>query len=571
MMDKNAILTRLEELKDLEFTMELNQEFSELSQKFQDLINDEDDSKSDDSDEDKSEEEIAKEKTIDETKNAELEKFKECSEAFKAKRAEFFKARDEEEAKNLAAKNDIIKELEDLVRSEENIGKAFGRIKEIRDKWTEIGSVSKKVHHDIQQKYSQLVEEFYYNINIYKALQENDLKRNLQRKKEVIESLANLLKEESMKVVEGELRFLQNEWENIGPTRQEDWEAVKNEYWDKVKALYAKIKDFYESRREESVKNLELKAELIEKLKQVLERAPEVHKHWEKQTQKVLEIQKEWKQIGFGPREENEKLWKEFRAICDDFFDKKRAYYKDRNSQFVEVKEAKEEIIKKVAEIKTSEEWKKTAEQIKKLQNQWKNLGNAGPRWEQKLWKSFRGHCDDFFNARQKHFEKKDVENVENLKKKEELIEKIKAFKPEGEPKEIIAKLKELSAEFNAIGNVPFKEKDRIYKTYKEAIDSKYDALDMDQSEKEDLLLKSRIETIMSSQNSEDLLFKERDRIRKRISKVNDEIIQLENNLGFFGKGSDNNPLVLDVKKKIEKAKKEKEKLQATLKQIPKP
>lgn len=570
-MEKNAILARLEEINGLEFSMELNQEFSDLNQKFHGIVNDEDKSDASNEGEEKSEEEVANESGNDIEKNVDQDKFKELTEAFKIKRAEFFKARDEEEAKNLAAKKAIINELKDLVQNEENIGKAFGRIKEIREQWTEIGSVSKKVHHDIQQEYSQLVEDFYYNINIYKALQENDLKRNLQRKKEVIATLGELEKEESIKVIEGELRFLQNEWENIGPTRQEDWEAVKNEYWDKVKALYAKIKNFYESRREESVKNLELKAQLIEKLNQILERSPEVHKHWEKQTQKVLEIQKEWKQIGFGPREENEKLWKEFRAICDGFFDKKRAYYKDRNQQFVSVKDAKEEIIKRVSEIKISEEWKKTAEQIKKLQNQWKKLGNAGPRWEQKLWKTFRAHCDDFFNARQKHYEKQDVDNAENLKKKEELIAKIQAYEPKGDPKEVIGQLKELSTEFNAIGNVPFKEKDRIYKTYKEAIDSKYDAIQMDKSEKEDLLLKSRIETIMSSQNAEDLLYKERDRIRKKISKVNDEIIQLENNLGFFGKGSDNNPMVIDVKKKIDKAKAELDKLKATLKQIPRP
>ncbi|MEZ4936057.1 MAG: DUF349 domain-containing protein [Crocinitomicaceae bacterium] len=571
-MDKNAILSRLEELKDLDFTMELNQEFSDLTQKFYDIVNDEDKSSEEsEEEEEKSEEQIAAETQEDSSKKEELEKFKQLAEAFKTKRAEFFKARDEEEAKNLAIKKDLIKELRDLVQNEENIGKAFSRIKEVRDKWSEIGSVSKKVHHDIQQEYSQLVEDFYYNINIYKALQENDLKRNLQRKEEVIESMKNLLNETSVKVIEGELRFLQNEWENIGPTRQEDWESIKSEYWNTVKELYNKIKDFYESRREESAQNLEKKAELIGRLKEVLSRDPETHKHWEKQTQKVMDIQKEWKSIGFGPREENEKLWKEFREICDGFFDKKRAYYKDRNQDFVKVKEAKEAIIQKVHELKTSQEWKKASEQIKKLQNQWKSLGNAGPRWEQKLWKIFRSHCDDFFDARQKHFEKQDEQNIENLKKKEALIEKIKAFKPSGEPKEIIGQLKELSAEFNALGNVPFKEKDRIYKAYKEAIDAQYDALDMDKQEKEDLLLKSKIETIMNSQNAEDLLFKERDRIRKQITKFNDEIIQLENNLGFFGKGSEKNPMVIEVKKKIEKAKNEVEKLKATLKQIPRP
>ena len=569
-MDKKAILTRLAELKDSDFTPELNQEFTELTQQFHAIVNEED--KNDhNSEEEKSEEEIAAAKVLKEEQNIEEDQFKTYTETFKIKRAEFFRERDEKEAENLSEKKSIIKELRNLIENEENIGKAFASIKELREKWNEIGSVSKKIHHEIQQEYSGLIEEFYYNINIYKALQENDLKRNLQRKQDIIASLDNLLKEEKIKVIEGELRFLQNEWENIGPTRQEDWEKVKNEYWDKVKALYTKIKDFYENRREESVKNLELKAALIEKLNQVLERAPETHKHWEKQTQKVLEIQKEWKEVGFGPREENEKLWKEFRAICDGFFNKKRDYYKERNKDFVRVKDAKEDIIKKVEELKSSEEWKKTADLIKKLQNQWKNLGNAGPRWEQKLWKTFRSHCDDFFNARQSHFAKQDEQNIENLSLKETLIDEIKKFEHLGEPKEVISQLKELSAEFNQIGNVPFKEKDRIYSAYKAALDAQYDAIEMDQKEKQKLLLDAKIEAMVNADNAEDLLYKERDRIRKQISKLNEEVIQLENNLGFFGKGSDNNPMVMDVKKKIEKAKNQIEGLKTTLKQIPKP
>jgi hypothetical protein len=569
-MDKNAILSRLGELKDLDFTLELNQEFSELTQKFYAIVNEEDKS-SNNNEEDKTEEEVAEDSKTNEESQLVQDQFKELSESFKNKRAEFFRARDEEEAANLSQKKAILAEIKNLISNEENIGKAFSSMKECRDNWNEIGSISKKVHHDIQQEYSALTEEFYYNINIYKALQENDLKRNLQRKKDIITSLENLLKEDKMKVVEGELRFLQNEWENIGPTRQEEWEEVKTKYWDTVKTLYAKIKGFYEGRREDSIKNLALKAEVIEKLKQVLERAPEVHKHWEKQTQKVMDIQKEWKNIGFGPREENEKLWKEFRSICDDFFNKKRTYYKDRNQDFGRIKEAKEAVIKQVEEIKSSEDWKKSAEKIKSLQNKWKNLGNAGPRWEQKLWKSFRGHCDEFFNARQAHFAKQDEQNIENLKLKEGLIAKIKAYKAAKDPKETIGQLKELSGEFNGIGNVPFKEKDRIYKEYKEALDAQYEAIEMDKAEKNKLIFEARIEAMANSENSEDLLFKERDRIRKQISKHNDEINQLENNLGFFGKGSDNNPLVLDVKKKIEKAKNEVEKLKATLKQIPKP
>lgn len=568
-MNKKEILQRLLELKDLDFTMELNQEFSELTQNYYAILNDEEKA-SNSTNEEKPEEQIAEENKLKEERALDQDQFKSFAEAFKIKRAEFFKARDEEEASNLSEKKAILKSLRDLIDHEENIGKAFGTINELKEKWNSIGNVSKKVHHDIQQEYSALTEEFYYNINIYKALQENDLSRNLQRKEAIITSLENLAKEDQIKVLEGELRFLQNEWENIGPTRQEDWEAVKTKYWDIVKSLYAKIKEFYETRREESVKNLDLKAEVIVKLKEVLEREPEAHKHWEKQTQKVLEIQKEWKKIGFGPREENEKLWKEFRSICDEFFNKKRDYYKERNKDFVQVKEAKEAIIKQVEEIKVSEDWKKTADKIKQLQNKWRQIGNAGPRWEQKLWKTFRAHCDDFFNARQNHFAKQDEANTENLKLKEALIEKVKEFKPEGEPKDIISKLKELSGEFNAVGNVPFKEKDRIYKEYKKALDAQYEAIEMDQKEKEKLIFDARIEAMVNSENAEDLLYQERDRIRKQISKLNDEVIQLENNLGFFGVGSDNNPLVLDVKKKIEKAKNKIEGLKTTLKQIPK-
>src|SRR5690606_32796247 len=233
----------------------------------------------------------------------------------------------------------------------------------------------------------------------YKQLKEHDLKRNLQMKQEVIQKLQALKDLPTIKEVETHLKALQNDWEDIGPVSNEEWEKLKDEYWKAVHACYSKINTFYEEQRTILNENLNKKRALVTVLKEYIDQLPEKQdtKFWDKATAHVLQIQEDWKKIGFGPRKENEELWVAFREQCDRFFELKKNYFASLQEVFDQIAQKKKEIIEKAHALKESTDWKNTANQLVKLQKQWKDLGNSGPRFEQKLWKQFRAACDVFF------------------------------------------------------------------------------------------------------------------------------------------------------------------------------
>jgi len=475
------------------------------------------------------------------------------------------------ETENLRQKKELITRLQKVVTSEENIGAAFGAFKEIQEKWNAIGDIPRDQRSDIQKEYSKLLEDFFYNINIYKQLKDHDFHRNHQMKVEMIDQLKALQKEESIKEVETNLKRIQNEWDGIGPVPNEEWEALKESYWTEVRSLYNRINRHYEDRREEQRGNMEKKQALIEEVKvqaQELDAITE-RKHWEDRTAKILDIQKRWKTIGAGPRKENELIWKEFRKECDVFFDAKSAFYDVLNSKFDAVAEKKQALIDRANELKDSTDWKETAHQLVQLQKQWKQLGHAGRRNEQKLWKKFRGACDAFFTAREKHFAAQDAEFEGNLTLKNELLEKIKAYEAGDDKSKTLADLKQFSTDFNAIGKVPMKAKDAVYKAFKEAMDAHYGKLKMEGSEKEKVMFEAKLDTLKASPNSSRLLRDAKMDLRKEIERIQKEIHQLENNLGFFANSKGAESLKKEVEKKVQRAQDKILSLRKQMKMIP--
>ena len=497
-----------------------------------------------------------------------LEEFQKATTLFKdKKKIEVNEQKDLEKA-NLEKKKALVAALADLIQNEENIGRAIARFKDIQESWKEAGAVPRDKRQELQKEFSNLVESFRYNINIYKDIKDHDLNRNLKLKQDLIEKLKELMKLEHIKEVEEKLHALQDEWNNIGGTHQEDWEKIKGDYWDTVNAIYDKIHKFYKDRRESRAENLDKKKALIEKAKEIVGRDISTHKSWKKQTEALIALQEEWKSIGFGPKEENNAVWKEFRSICNDFFAKKKEFYGERNTQFDGVKEAKEAMIKEVEALKDSTDWKDTINKIKAIQKRWKDAGSAGPKYENKLWKEFRAHIDHFFSAKDAHFAEADASSAENLKAKEKLIKQIEAYKVVKDAKKAMDKLKEFSAAFAAIGNVPFKEKDRIYKSYKAAIDAKYDEIDIDKSEKDKMLFEARLESIKSSPNWENMIDRERQIVRKKIGRLKDEINKMETNMSFFANADENNPLLKSALENINNSNAELEGLKEQLKSL---
>ena len=497
-----------------------------------------------------------------------LEEFKAVSTVFKEKRKVELTQVKEQENNNYKQKKVYIAALTDLIQNEENIGKALNRFKEIQESWKEVGPVPRDKRQAVQNEFSQLVDTFRYNIGIFKEIKDHDLKRNLTLKKELIEKLKGLLALDKIKEIETQLHALQDEWNTLGGTNQEEWEKIKDEYWSTVNAVYEKIRKFYDGRREEQAQNVEQKKKLIETAKEVNTDELTEHKHWQKASEKILKLQEEWKKIGFGPRDENEAIWNEFRAVCNAFFAKKKAFYGERNDQFSEIKAKKEALIAEAVAVKEITDWKAGTQKILNLQKRWKDIGSAGPKYENQLWKKFREPIDAFFAAKDNHFKSLDEAGKENLEKKKALIEKIKAYAPGADVKQTIADLKAFSEEFAGIGNVPFGEKDEVYKAYKTALDDKYAALNINKEEKEKVMFQAKIDSIASSSNKEKLFDHEAGSIRYKIDQLTRELMQFENNLAFFSNADDKNPLFKNVNDNIRRTKDDIDSLKIRLKMI---
>jgi hypothetical protein len=472
----------------------------------------------------------------------------------------------------LKQKKELILRLKDLIENEENIGTAFATRKEIHETWKKIGDIPREKRDEIQKEYSRYVEIFHHTINIYKVLKENDYKKNSQLKDEVIFKLKNLRNSsKNIRDIEATLRTLQDEWEGIGPVQNEHWEELKASYWEAVKSVYEKINNFYDEQRHVLLENLQKKRTLVSELTEAISNYQTIDKQkdWDTVTEKVLAIQERWKHIGFGPKKENEAIWVEFRAICDKFFEAKKEFNKSIDAVFKGNADLKRALIEEVKKVESSTDWKTVADKIVGLQKKWKQIGNAGHRFENKLWAEFRASCDTFYNARDAHFAAQDESLMKNLQEKNELIAEIEAFDSSADKQLTLAKLKEFSERFNAIGHVPMKQKNEIYDRYKKAVDAKYAAMKLEANEKEAILFQAKMETLQASPERSKLLINEKNEIRKQIDLLKKEIMQLENNLGFFAKSKGADQLRKDVETKVANANNKIESLKRKLKLIP--
>lgn len=462
------------------------------------------------------------------------------------------------ENENLRQKRALINRLKEVIEAEENIGSAFNSYKEIHETWKKIGDIPREKRDDTQKEYSRLLEIFFYNIKIYRELKDHDYKRNFQLKEDVIFRLKQLrTKNLPVRDLEASLRSLQDEWEEIGPVNNEDWEALKKNYWDSVKWIYEKINSHYEEQRNVLMDNLKKKKALVEALRNILLGLESIEKgkEWESKTNEIISFQEQWKQIGFGPKKENDSVWKEFRSLCDSFFEAKKSFNKSLDNSYKDVADKKRALITEVQEINSSTDWKKTADRIVFLQKKWKETGSAGPRNENKLWSEFRAACDVFYNSRDKHFEQQETELAGNLEQKLALISEIEQYVVSEDKTEALSALKNFNDRFSAIGHVPTKNKNEVFSSFKKVMDDKYASLKLEAKEKDLILFKAKVETILASPERGKLLNQERFELKKQMDTLNKEIIQMETNLSFFARSKGADQLRKDVEKKIESVK----------------
>ena len=566
-MENNIWIIELKNLTQKEDALAISREVNELKSRFEDYI---------------LEEERKIQVASMEAKEAgpELEEvdfrplkdeFYEVYNDYKARRKVMIDARNLLESENIKLKRNLINRLKEVIEKEENIGIAYSSYKEIHEAWKKVGDIAREKRDEVQHEYSRLLEDFFYNMKIYRELKEHDLKRNLQLKMKVVEQLEVLKNQESIKEVESSLKALQNEWEEIGPVVNEEWEALKAKYWEQVRAIYDRVNVFYDIRRTNLLENLNHKKELLSQTIELINtsEANDSVKMWEETTEKLLELQEKWKAVGFGPRRENEAIWQEFRGLCDQFFAKKKQFFGTIQEKFGKIAEVKQRIIDQARALKDSTDWKNSAEKLVQLQKQWKSCGHAGQKLEQKLWSDFRGACDSFFNNRQKHFEQQDSLLVTNLLAKQTVIQTIENYVVSEDKRQALADLKEFTDAFNAAGKVPVKEKDTIYNAYKTAIDLHYSKLKLEGEEKEKILFQARMDTLASSPDAERLFSREKSEIRQQIEQMKNDMLQYENNLGFFAKSKGADLLRKEVEGKINASKNKIEALKRKLKMIP--
>jgi hypothetical protein len=433
------------------------------------------------------------------------------------------------ENKNIEIKKSILKEFENLVNSKEKLSELATGIKEIREKWNKSATVSSKIDHNFQKEFSKLNESFNYNFNIYKELKENDLKRNFSLKNQIIHELKELNSINDIKKIQLELKLIQNKWEEIGPTFKEHWGDLKKNYWNEINSIQKTIREYYNNFKNSLKENLEAKNKLISKAKELLSEDNSDFKKTEAISKQFKKLQEDWKKIGPVPKNVNEKIWTEFRSIADDFFSKRKQTFDLEKNKLKGNYDQKHLLIEKAKNYVDNIDKDSNPELIKELQNQWKKIGHAGRFAEQKLWKKFRTHCDEFFELKNKNRKEILSKEKDNLKTKILLTEKFKKSTNTG-----FSDIKKFVEEFQKIGQTPRKSAGKILKDFEETV---YSFTKKNKLKKEEVfqIEKALKSSFLSNSSDPDKAFiDEKNRLNRLINSTIKETTQLENNLSFF-------------------------------------
>ncbi len=488
----------------------------------------------------------------------ELEKrFNEVFDVYKQKKAEYNKRQEEQKQENLKKKKAILERLRQLINSEETLKKTYDEFKELQGEWKKIGMVPRGEVNELWKNYHFLVEKFFDKVKINKELRDLGLKKNLQKKVELCEKAEELLLEDDINKAFKLLQKYHEKWKEIGPVPREYNESI----WQRFKSATDKINDrrreFYRERSEKREENYKAKLALCEKAEALAAKENKTVKEWLNSTDKMNELFKMWRSIGRAPSRKNEEVWNRFKSSLDLFFGAKKEFFKQLKHKQKENYNKKLDIIKQAEALQDSTDWKNTKEELIKLQKQWKDIGPVPKKHADKIWKRFRAACDHFFNRRDEYFKNLHKNEEENLKKKEELIERVKNFKPSEDKDKDIKTLKDFQREWMEIGFVPIKEKNRVQNEFKEAIDKHFDKLKVSSTEKNALNYKQKLENIKDEPNAERKIDKEKGIVLNKIKKLQEDIQLWENNIGFLAETKKSNQLREEFERKIEKAKQE--------------
>lgn len=482
--------------------------------------------------------------------------FKAAMNVIKQKRAELQAELDRQKEENLQKKQEILERIKVLSATPEEANQAYKEFKELQNQWKELTLVPAEKANELWKTYQLYVEQYYDQLKLNNEFREYDFKKNLEIKTRLCETAEKLNEEADVISAFQQLQALHQEFKETGPVAKE----LREEIWARFKAASTAVnkrhQQYFEELKQKEEENLAHKTALCEKIEAVDLTAIKTATAWEAQTQQIIEMQKEWRTIGFAPQKMNVKIFERFRGACDRFFTEKAAFFKRLKEEQAQNLAKKTELCEKAEALKDSTDWKATADKLMQIQKEWKTIGAVPKKHSESLWQRFIGACDYFFEQKGKNTASQRGEEKENLQKKEQVIEKLKALLESDEEENKQDAVRELIREWNEIGFVPFKEKDKIYKAYHETVDQLFKALNMSAARRRLDNFKNNLKN--DAKEGGQGLSRERERLVRAYENKRSEIKTYENNLGFLTcsskKGSN---LLNEMNKKMEKLKDE--------------
>ena len=482
------------------------------------------------------------------------EEFKNIMSVIKEKRSALTAELEKQKEMNLQVKLSIIEELKELVESPDDANKSYTEFKKLQQQWNEVKLVPQAKVNELWKNYQLYVEKFYDLLKLNNEFREYDFKKNLEIKTHLCEAAEKLADEADVVSAFHQLQKLHQEFRDTGPVAKE----LRDEIWARFKAASTTVnrrhQQHFEALKEVEQHNLDQKTVICEIIEAIDYKELTNFASWESKTQEVIALQNKWKTIGFAPQKMNVKIFERFRKACDEFFRKKGEFFKSLKEGMNENLEKKRALCEKAEALKDSTDWKATADELTKLQKEWKTIGPVAKKYSDAVWKRFISACDYFFEQKNKATSSQRSVEQENLEKKKAIIEKLNAIDDQMDTEEATQLVRDLMKEWNGIGHVPFKEKDRIYKQYHSQVDKLFERFNISASNKKLSNFKSTISSIQ--EGSPQALYREREKLVRAFDNMKNELQTYENNLGFLTTSSKKgNSLLTEINRKVEKLK----------------
>ena len=482
------------------------------------------------------------------------EEFKNIMSVIKEKRSALTAELEKQKEMNLQVKLSIIEELKELVESPDDANKSYTEFKKLQQQWNEVKLVPQAKVNELWKNYQLYVEKFYDLLKLNNEFREYDFKKNLEIKTHLCEAAEKLADEADVVSAFHQLQKLHQEFRDTGPVAKE----LRDEIWARFKAASTTVnrrhQQHFEALKEVEQHNLDQKTVICEIIEAIDYKELTNFASWESKTQEVIALQNKWKTIGFAPQKMNVKIFERFRKACDEFFRKKGEFFKTLKEGMNENLEKKRALCEKAESLKDSTDWKATADELTKLQKEWKTIGPVAKKYSDAVWKRFISACDYFFEQKNKATSSQRSVEQENLEKKKNIIEKLNAIDDQMDTEEATQLVRDLMKEWNGIGHVPFKEKDRIYKQYHSQVDKLFEHFNISVSNKKLSNFKSTISSIQ--EGSPQALYREREKLVRAFDNMKNELQTYENNLGFLTTSSKKgNSLLTEINRKVEKLK----------------